>query len=209
MHRAVAAPLTHAVHLDPVRLASSDRLCALAAAQTYFDFNAVFMLIHSLGCLLMARCKLSFPGCCITVAPMLDSAMEGAAEPALPDSAHPSSPHPGPLQAPHPLAATTKPALEPHPQSQPSPIDDASRIRTSIPHLPGLVVLSSPRCRIRTPIRTCTHVHTHTPIAPTHLPPPHHAHNHTPNTHALAHTLLHPPMSQEVSAATDKPPHTS
>ncbi|KAF8587529.1 hypothetical protein K439DRAFT_1630668, partial [Ramaria rubella] len=48
VHRAIAAPLAHAVHPDPVRLASGDRLRTLATAQTYFDFNAVFMLIHKL-----------------------------------------------------------------------------------------------------------------------------------------------------------------
>ncbi|KAF8579515.1 ALDH-like protein [Ramaria rubella] len=139
------------------------------------------------------------------------SAMEGAAEPALPDSARPSSPpsspHPGPLQAPHPLAVTTKS----HPQSQPLPIDDTGPISTSILHLPGLVILSCPRCHICTPICTRTHVHTHTPVALTHPPPPppHYACDHTPNPHALAHVLLHPPTSQEVSTATDKPLHTS
>ncbi|KAF8582431.1 hypothetical protein K439DRAFT_1511136 [Ramaria rubella] len=63
-----------------------------------------------------------------------------------PDAEHAnahSTPRPAsqPRLTPHPFAATTKPTLEPHPQLQPSPLDNAHTcIRTSILHPPSLVI---------------------------------------------------------------------
>ncbi|KAF8574516.1 hypothetical protein K439DRAFT_1624256 [Ramaria rubella] len=106
------------------------------------------------------------------------------------------------------------PALEPHPQSQLLPLDNAcARIRTSILHSPSLVIpgITFAHPHVCTPIRTHMHVHTHTlrtnTSTTTANPPCPRPYSQRP--HALAHMLLHPPMFQGVSAASDKPPHAS
>ncbi|KAF8583743.1 hypothetical protein K439DRAFT_1617271 [Ramaria rubella] len=177
----------------PARVCSSSHL----VLQMYFDINAIFMLIQ----------LSSHPGLMkelVSRPPNL--AMEGVAEPAPPDSACPSSPHPGPLQAPHALAATTKPALKPHPQSQPSLINDAGPVPTSIHPSSICPAWSScpvPGVAFAHPfalVCTCTCTTTAT------LP---HPRLYSQRPHTLAHVLLHPPTSQEESAVTNKPPHAT
>ncbi|KAF8583087.1 hypothetical protein K439DRAFT_1634754 [Ramaria rubella] len=120
----------------------------------------------------------------------------------------PSSPHPGPLQAPYPFAATTKPALEPHPQSQPSPLDDTrALIRTSILHPPGLVIPGVAFAHPFALVRTCTP----TPVTPTHPPPPptHHARDRAPNGLTPSPTCSYTLLCPRGCSQSGTNPHTS